>query len=107
MSGLRLGVSSYSFWHFRGNKVPIADVLRKAREFGLDGVEILHRQMDSEDGDYLAGLKREALTQGQDLFGLSTIRTLFIPMWKSAQKTWRTPRDVSNWHIAWGFRPSG
>ncbi|OGG45841.1 MAG: xylose isomerase [Candidatus Handelsmanbacteria bacterium RIFCSPLOWO2_12_FULL_64_10] len=68
---MRLGVSSYSFWHFRGEKVPIEEVIRRARQMGLDGVEILHRQMASEEDAYLAGLKRESLVQGMDLYSLS------------------------------------
>lgn len=71
MVKLRLGVSSYSFWHFRGEKVPIETVMRHAREMGLHGVEVLHRQMASEEDAYLAGLKREALVQGLDLYSLS------------------------------------
>jgi sugar phosphate isomerase/epimerase len=71
MFKLRLGVSSYSFWHFRGEKTPIETVIREARRMGLDGVEVLHRQMTSEEGTYLAGLKREALVQGMDLYSLS------------------------------------
>ena len=45
MFKLRLGVSSYSFWHFRGEKTPIETVIREARRMGLDGVEVLHRQI--------------------------------------------------------------
>lgn len=71
MFKLRLGVSSYSFWHFRGEKMPIEAVIRHARRMGLDGVEILHQQMASEEDAYLAGLKREALVQGMDLYALS------------------------------------
>lgn len=71
MFKLHLGVSSYSFWHFRGEKVPIEEVIRHARRMGLDGVEILHRQMASEEDSYLAGLKREALVQGMNLYALS------------------------------------
>ena len=71
MSKLRLGVSSYSFWHFRGDKVPIETVLGHARQMGLDGVEILHRQMASEQSQHLAQIKRRALIEGLDLYSLS------------------------------------
>ncbi len=76
---LRLGVSSYSFWHFREERVPIEDVLRHAREMGLDGVEVLHQQMVSEDPGYVMGIKREALAQGMDLFALSIHQDFVYP----------------------------
>lgn len=67
----RLGVSTYSFWHFTPEKTPLDDCLRWARELDLDGVEILHQQMFSEDRDYVQGLKRLAFTLGLDLYALS------------------------------------
>ncbi len=79
MFRLRLGVSSYSFWHFRGEKVPIETVLRHARRMGLNGVEVLHRQMASEEAGYVAGLKREALVQGLDLFSLAIHQDFVSP----------------------------
>ncbi len=79
MFKLRLGVSSYSFWHFRGEKVPIEAVLRHARRMGLDGVEILHVQMASEEAGYVMGLKREALIQGLDLYAISIHQDFVSP----------------------------
>ena len=76
---LRLGVSSYSFWHFREDRVPIEHVIRQAREMGLDGVEVLHQQMASEDPAYVMGIKREALAQGMDLFALSIHQDFVYP----------------------------
>ncbi len=68
---MRLGVSTYSFWHFTPEKVPIEYVLEKAYEMGLDGVEILHVQMTSESKEYLRKLKRIAFEYGLDIYCLS------------------------------------
>ncbi|HVK58380.1 MAG TPA: twin-arginine translocation signal domain-containing protein, partial [Candidatus Kapabacteria bacterium] len=45
----KLGISTYSYWHFREPKVPVQTVIEKAAALGVNGVDILHRQMDSED----------------------------------------------------------
>ena len=42
----RVGVSTYSFWHFKGAPVPIETCLEKAADMGFDGVEILHVHME-------------------------------------------------------------
>ena len=70
-SALRLGTSTYSYWHFTPEKTPIESVLDAAAELGLSGVEILHRQMESEENAYLQKLKRHAFTLGLDLYNLS------------------------------------
>lgn len=84
MSALRqrtkLGISSYSYWHLRGEKFPIERVIEKASEFGVEGVDILHRQMamaereplSAENKAYLQKLKRCAFSHGVDLICLST-----------------------------------
>jgi L-ribulose-5-phosphate 3-epimerase len=63
----RIGTSTYSFWHFLPEKVPIEYVMEQARSMGLDAVEILHVQMQSEANDYLQGLKRKAYSLGLDI----------------------------------------
>ncbi|MDQ3684844.1 MAG: sugar phosphate isomerase/epimerase, partial [Acidobacteriota bacterium] len=42
---IRLGVSTYSYWHFKTEKYPIEKVIDDAARLGFDGVEILHRLM--------------------------------------------------------------
>src|SRR5688572_32699445 len=42
----KLGIASYSYWHFRDPKVTIEQVIEKAGALGVSGVDILHRQMD-------------------------------------------------------------
>ncbi len=68
---LRLGTSTYSYWHFTAEKTPIETVLNAAHELGLNGVEILHRQLLNEDNAYLQGIKRQAFRLGLDLYNLS------------------------------------
>ncbi len=67
----RIGVSTYSFWHFRGPPVDVTDCIERAAEMGFDGVEVLHRQMASEDNSYLQDIKRRAFVNGLDLMGFS------------------------------------
>ncbi len=65
-------VSTYSFWRFKKDlKLPIETCIEEAAQMGFDGVEILHRQMESESNQYLQNLKRTALINGIDLCGLS------------------------------------
>lgn len=69
--GLRLGTSTYSYWHFLPEKVPIEYVMDEAHKLGLNGIEILHRQMESEENGYLQKLKRHAFHLGLDVYNLS------------------------------------
>lgn len=76
---IKLGIASYSYWHFRTERVPIETVIDKAAELGVEGVDILHRQMDIPEKEpltaahrpYLQKLKRHAFTNGVDLICLS------------------------------------
>lgn len=71
MARVKFGVSSYSFWHFRGPKFPVETVIERASALGFQGVEVLHRQMESEETAYLHKLKRHAFLNGVDLVCLS------------------------------------
>jgi sugar phosphate isomerase/epimerase len=79
MRPLRIGVSTYSFWHFKGEPVDIAHCIDRAADMGFAGVEILHQQMGGEDNNYLQELKRRAFTQGLDLMGFSTHQGFVSP----------------------------
>ncbi|HLK56407.1 MAG TPA: sugar phosphate isomerase/epimerase [Chthonomonadaceae bacterium] len=79
MTGIKLGVSSYAFWHFRGPKFPIETVIERADALGIQGVEVLHRQMESEEPSYLHRLKRHALRHGVDLVCLSIHQNFVSP----------------------------
>lgn len=76
---LRIGVSTYSFWHFRPDRVEVASCIDKAADMGFDGVEILHRQMSGESNDYLQSLKRRAFVNGLDLMGFSIHQGFLSP----------------------------
>ena len=67
-----IAVSTYSYWRYRRDtKLSIEECIDLAAETGFDGVEILHKQMPSEEPAYLQGLKRRAFINGLDLCGLS------------------------------------
>jgi len=68
----KLAISTYSYWHFKTERVPIETVIDKAAEIGVEGLDILHRQMDIPEKDpltaehktYLQKLKRHAFHNG-------------------------------------------
>lgn len=84
---LRIGVSTYSFWHFRGMPPSIESCLDAAARMGFDGVEILHVHMEEAarsagatvDTALLNRLKRQAFTLGLDLMGFSTHQGFVTP----------------------------
>jgi sugar phosphate isomerase/epimerase len=71
MKTLRLGTSTYSYWHFEEPKLPIEVVIDKAHELGFVGIELLHMQMESEDNDYLQRLKQYAFQRGVAIYNLA------------------------------------
>jgi L-ribulose-5-phosphate 3-epimerase len=78
-SPLKLGVSTYSYWHFTDTKYPIEKVLEHASELGFQGVEVLHQQMESEDPAYCNRIKRMAFSHGLDLISLSIHQNFVSP----------------------------
>lgn len=76
---IQLGIASYSYWHFRTEKVSIETVIEKAAALGVASVDVLHRQMDLPERDpltaahrsYLRNLKRHAFRHGVNLVCLS------------------------------------
>ncbi|NUQ64513.1 MAG: sugar phosphate isomerase/epimerase [Pirellulales bacterium] len=84
---LNLAIASYSYWHFRDQKVPIEAVMDKAAAMDADAVDILHRQMEIEEKApldaagwaYLRKLKRHALLNGLEICCLSTHQTFVSP----------------------------
>ena len=76
----KLAIATYSYWHFRTAKVPIETVMNKSAEIGVEGVDILHRQMDLPEKEpltaahraYLHKLKRHAFACGVAPVCLST-----------------------------------
>lgn len=84
---VKLGIASYSYWHFRPPKVSIHQVIEKAGALGVHGVDILHRQMDipekepltAEHRAHLRELKRHALRHGVGLICLSIHQNFVSP----------------------------
>ena len=83
----RIGVSTYSFWHFKGAPTPIETCMEMAADMGFDGLEILHVHMEEAcraagvamNSAYLRGLKKKAFSLGLDLMGYSTHQTFVKP----------------------------
>jgi L-ribulose-5-phosphate 3-epimerase len=75
----RFAVSSYSYWHFKPQKFPMEKVIEDAARLGFDGVEILHRGMESESTAYVNNLKRLAFERGLDLVMLSIHQDFVFP----------------------------
>lgn len=90
----RIGVSTYSFWHFRGEPVAIESCLEQAAEMGFDSMEILHVHMEeaakaaggSVDKPLLRRIKQRAFLLGLDLMGFSTHQGFVTPDDEKRQK---------------------
>lgn len=78
-SHVKLSVSSYSYWHFTETKYPIESVIDHAAVLGVEGVDVLHRQMESEDNAYMQKIKKHAFQQGIDLICLSIHQDFVSP----------------------------
>ena len=76
----KIGVSSYSFWHFDEDKKPTMDFcIEKAARMGFDGIEFLLVQMSSTENTHLQKLKKKAFHAGLDIIGLSTHQGFLNP----------------------------
>lgn len=84
---VKLGISSYSYWHFNPVRTPIRYVIEEASRLGVYGVDILHRQMESEDPEYIKALKYHALIHGVHLNCLSTHQDFVNPDPAERQKS--------------------
>ncbi|MDP8246024.1 MAG: sugar phosphate isomerase/epimerase family protein [Candidatus Hinthialibacter antarcticus] len=76
---IKLSISSYSYWHFTKTKYPIESVIDRAAELGVEGVDVLHRQMQSEDNAYMQKIKKHAFQNGIDLICLSIHQDFVSP----------------------------
>ena len=83
---IKLGISTYSYWHFTPRKVPIETVIKKASALGVEGVDILHRQLESDEPNYLMRLKKTAFLHGIDLISLSIHQDFVSPDKEDRQK---------------------
>jgi L-ribulose-5-phosphate 3-epimerase len=84
---VKLGIATYSYWHFKTAKLAIETVIDKAARLGVEGVDILHRQMEiperepltAEHRAYLHKLKRHAFRNAIDLVCLSIHQNFVQP----------------------------
>ncbi len=76
---IKLSISSYSYWHFKGEKFPIEKVIDEAAKLGVEGIDILHVQMESEDNKYIRELKRRAYLNGIAFTCLSIHQSFVSP----------------------------
>jgi sugar phosphate isomerase/epimerase len=74
-----IGVSTYSFWQFRGDRLGIEDCIDRAADMGFDGVEVLHVQMRDESNAAVQKIKRRAHSLGLALMGFSTHQGFVTP----------------------------
>jgi sugar phosphate isomerase/epimerase len=77
--GHSIGVSTYSFWQFRGERLGMAACIEKAAAMGFDGVELLHVQMEDESPSAVNKIKRQAHSLGLALMGFSTHQGFVYP----------------------------
>jgi L-ribulose-5-phosphate 3-epimerase len=69
---IRIGVSTYSFWQFKNDKLrDVETCIDLAGEMGFDAVEVLHRQMTDETPAGMQKIKRRAFLNGMGLCGFS------------------------------------
>jgi len=76
---IKLSISSYSYWHFQGEKFPIEKVIDEAAKLGVEGIDILHVQMQSEENKYIQELKRRAYLNGIAFTCLSIHQSFVSP----------------------------
>ena len=74
-----MSISSYSYWHFKNDKYPLEKVISNAADLGVEGIDILHRQMESEDNAYIKKLKKQAFVNGIALTCLSIHQGFVTP----------------------------
>ena len=78
---IKFGISTYSYWHFEEKKFPVETVIERAAEFGVEAVDILHRQMElNEKGPfdapahtYCRKLRQLAFKKSMDAFLISKL----------------------------------
>src|SRR5262249_49073230 len=83
----RIGVSTYSFWQFKNDKLrDVETCIDLAGEMGFDAVEILHRQMTDETAAGMQKLKRRTFLNGMSLCGFSIHQGFVFPDKETRQK---------------------
>jgi len=98
--GNPIAVSTYSFWRYRAaSRLRIEDCIALAGKMGFDAIEILEKQMHRKDNAYLQSLKRQALTAGLDLCGMSTHQDFVSP--KAADRDANVRKTIASIELAY------
>ena len=70
-SNYKFAIATYSYWHFREPKITVQQVIDHASNLGVDGVDVLHVQMDNESPEYIRSLRDIAQDKNIELICLS------------------------------------
>jgi len=70
-SNYKFAIATYSYWHFREPKITVQQVIDHASNLGVDGVDVLHVQMDNESSEYIRSLRDRAQDKNIELICLS------------------------------------
>lgn len=68
---MRLGVSTYSYWHFKGPKLPLKEYLRWAYDDGFEGVEVLVNHVEAKSKNYLKEIRRFAFEHSLKIYAVA------------------------------------
>ncbi len=91
---MRLGVSTYSYWRFRGPKLPLAEYLTMAYEDGFSGVEVLVNHFESRARSYIREVRRLAFELGLDVYAVAIHNNFVKP---DPQERGRQVEYVKEW----------
>lgn len=76
----QFALATYSIWRFKeGLKKQMEECIDLAAQWGFDGLDVLHIQMERTDDAYLQEIKRRAVLNGIDLCGLSIHQGFVTP----------------------------
>ncbi len=70
-SNYKFAIATYSYWHFREPKITVQQVIDHASNLSVDGVDVLHVQMDNESPEYIRSLRDRAQDKNIELICLS------------------------------------
>ena len=70
-SNYKFAIATYSYWHFREPKVTVQQVIDHASNLEVEGVDVLHVQMDNETPEYIRSLRTRAEDKNIELICLS------------------------------------
>jgi len=83
---MKLGVSTYSFWHFRGERLPVEKYVEKAYDLGFDGVEVLVDHVENSPESELKAARLQAFSMGLHIYSLSIHNNFVMPSAEGREK---------------------